>query len=42
MYVAFRAGRMTTAQVRRVFLSDFDAPGAAFPPSNPRCSQVKS
>lgn len=31
MYVAFRAGRMTTAQVRRVFLSDFDAPGAAFP-----------
>jgi hypothetical protein len=30
LYVAFRSGRMTTAQVRRLFLTDLETPGTAF------------
>jgi len=30
LYVAFRGGHMSTAQVRRLFMTDFDAPGVGF------------
>lgn len=42
LYVAFRSGEVPTASVRRLFLTDFDAPGAAFAPFHRLATTLRS